>query len=381
MSELVPQQVPLSAELRLTIERALEHEANSKAPSTRRAYAADWADFSAWCARLGFEPLPAGENVVRLYLSWLADVRHTEPLPDGSLPKPLKLSTIERRLSAIAMAHRLKGLISPTDAPIVKEHWKGIRRAHHRARSSAPKRAIQAGELRELVGSIRGDALIDVRDRALLLLTFLGAFRRSEVAALTRANLDFDPLGVVCRLEESKTNQLGDEIERVAISRSADPAICAVRALERWLAAAGISEGAVFRSVNRERLGARLSSDGVYDAVRRRVLDVLCAWLERNAPGDAAVKALRTKDGRFVRARFSDAVLDDLLKRFALPPLYDPRTVGAHSLRSGFVTTARRLRKPDHAIRRQTRHKTTAMLDRYTHSMELWDDNASRGLL
>jgi integrase len=201
-----------------------------------------------------------------------------------------------------------------------------------RARKPTPKRAIRDSELRELVAAIPMDGTLrDTRDRALL-LTFLGGFRRSEVAAFDVADLAFDPtLGVVCTIQFSKTNQQGDP-ERVAIARNADPAICAVRWTEKWLQQAGIRERKAFRHIlTGNRIGDELSGDGIYDAVRGRALGALCLWLERNKKDDEDVHPLRTKSGRWVVARFTDAVLDHLLQKFELPALFDPRLVGAHS--------------------------------------------------
>lgn len=395
----------LSPELDATLRAALEHDAASKSANTRRAYAADWSDVLDYCARHGFTALPMPVPIARLYFSWLANVRHTEahnlsefPIKETGEPDlprgmrvhddgkaywdPLKLSTIDRRRAAIAFEHERAGYVPPTASPAFKNHFKGIENSL-RHRRPTPKRAIQDDDLRELVAAIPMDGTLkETRDRALLLLIFLGGFRRSEVAAFDTSDLQFDPtLGVVCTIQFSKTNKKGDP-ERVAIMRNADPAICAVRWTEKWLRQAGIRSGKAFRHVlTGNRIGDALSGDGIYDAVRGRVLHALCLWLERHANEDSDLQAVRTKTGRWVASRFTDAVLDKLLKKYELPAFFDPRLVGAHSLRSGLVTTARRKRRPDYAIKRQTRHKNDTMLDRYTHSMTIWDDNVSRDLL
>lgn len=372
IDEALPTPTPLSRELEETIRRALELEANAKAPNTRRAYVADWRDFQSYCTANGFPSLPAPPRVVQLYLTYLAD--YCTPPP--------KIATIKRRLAAIAKAHQLRDLPSPTRTNMVKHTMEGIVRAYHKTRGRVPKRSIQDDELRELLRFIPGDRLIELRDRALTLFTFLGAFRRSEVSKLQYHNLTFDKQGVVIRLSEAtKTNQFQEEIETIAIKSNPDPALCPVVNLQKWLAAANITEGAIFRNLKNGQIGESLSAGAIYDVVRARVLDRLCAWLNDNAPDDEIIKNLKRKDGTFIRSRFTGPMLDTLLSAYQLPPLFDPRSVGAHSLRSGFVTTARRKHRPDHGIQRQGRWKDPRMLDVYTHSQDVWINNPTDGLI
>lgn len=91
--------------------RLIQH---AKADNTRRAYQADWKDFSAWCEKYLRVPLPATPETVAYYLA------------DRSLE--LKTSTLQRRLAAIAVAHCTAGFESPTKSAQVKLVWAGIRR-------------------------------------------------------------------------------------------------------------------------------------------------------------------------------------------------------------------------------------------------------------
>ena len=115
--------------------------------------------------------------------------------------------------------------------------------------------------------------------------------------------------------------------------------------------------------------------------MRARVLDGLWEWLALNAKDDPEVARLRRRNGTWVRSRFTNDVLARLVERYQLPPTLDARSVGAHSLRSGFVTAARAAGKPDHAIREITGHESERMLNVYTHSQSLWKNTASRDLL
>src|SRR5262249_40067772 len=80
-------------------EKASEYLHQAKAPNTRKAYRADWADFVAWCKRYRREPLPARPDTVAYYLA--------------DLSSRLKVSTLQRRLATIAEAHRAAGHDSP----------------------------------------------------------------------------------------------------------------------------------------------------------------------------------------------------------------------------------------------------------------------------
>lgn len=103
-----------------------------------------------------------------------------------------------------------------------------------------------------------------MRDRALMLLGFHGAFRRSELVALDVEDLAMDPArGIIVRVRKSKTDQLGAGAD-VAIPFNAQPALCPVRALETWRAVSGVRAGALFRAVDRHgRVGSRLDGRDV----------------------------------------------------------------------------------------------------------------------
>src|SRR3546814_9889503 len=95
------------------------------------------------------------------------------------------------------------------------------------------------------------DSLEGLRDRALLSFAFAsGGRRRSEVAAANMRDLRrISDKGYIYRLEHSKTQQAG-----VTASSTPDKPVLdrAALALEEWLDAAGITEGAIFRRRSEE---------------------------------------------------------------------------------------------------------------------------------
>ncbi len=209
-------------------ERAREFAGQSQSASTRRAYRADWADFVRWCAGVGQPALPASAVAVASYLAGLAAAG-------------LKASTISRRRAAIRYAHQAAGEEPPTGRLEVAATVAGIRRAL----GTAPTRKAPAltTDLRAMVGQLP-NTLRGVRDRALLLVGFAGAFRRSELVALDLADIEEAPDGIIVTIRQSKTDQEGAG-EIVGIPRGEHLDTCPVRALTAWLQAAGIREGLV----------------------------------------------------------------------------------------------------------------------------------------
>ena len=168
---LVPVAVAaLPAILAPDLERAADLAREEKAAATRRAYGSDFAIFRAWCASRGVSALPATAESVAAFLACEVD-------------RGIKPSTIGRRVAAIRYAHKLAGHPVPTDDERVKATVRGIRRAL----GTAPRKKTPA--VAEMIISMAigtGDGLKGIRDRALLLLGFAGAFRRSELIALDR---------------------------------------------------------------------------------------------------------------------------------------------------------------------------------------------------
>jgi integrase len=181
------------ARLELVAEDARDFAAHAKAANTLKAYRIDWADFSEWCALHRLESLPAEPRTVALYLSDLASTH--------------KVSTLYRRLSGISQAHQAAGFPTPTTDAQVRLVFQGIRRTLGSA--PAQKNAAITAEVRAMVETLSPVSVISMRDRALLLVGFAGAFRRSELVALDIADVVFNSDGLVVQVRRSKTDQEG----------------------------------------------------------------------------------------------------------------------------------------------------------------------------
>jgi site-specific recombinase XerD len=219
----VVEQPTLPAELTATLELAADFAKASKAKATQDAYGCDFRVFESWCRSRGLSALPATPESL---CAFLAD--------QATLGK--RASTLGRRLAAIRHFHRTAGYDTPTSDEKVKAVLSGIRRTI----GAAPVRKRAATADIVIAMSPTATSLRALRNRAIILFGFAGAFRRSELVALNVEDIEETPEGMLVTLRRSKTDQEGLG-RRVAIPRG--EIACPVAALRAWLDAAGITEG------------------------------------------------------------------------------------------------------------------------------------------
>lgn len=303
---------PPSARAAMALAKAQAYRDAADAPSTLRAYASDLRNYQAWCARHGMTALPATPEVVGAYLA--------------AAGEGYAMPTLRRRVAAIARASGVTGHPLDTKHPAIRETLRGIGRTHgSRGRRSA---ALTTSEIKKL-SLVCEPGLAGDRDRALLLIGFAGALRRSELVALDVEHLAWSNDGVKLLLGKSKTDKEGKGVE-IMIVYGRHEATCPVRALRGWLEAGSIKSGPAFRKVNKAgRVEARRLSE---DAVRQILL--------RRA-AQAGVKG----------------------------SLAEP--VSPHGLRAGFVTTAYRNGVPDEEIMGHTRHRSLTTMRSYVRRAKL----------
>jgi site-specific recombinase XerD len=322
--------VAVLADVVLTEDEARYVEA-ARAANTVRGYRADWTDFTTWCTEHGHSPLPADPAAITGYLTALA-------------ARGLKVGTLSRRLSAITFAHAVHDLPDPTTGARVLAVWEGIRRTHTTPpRQATPLMPPLLHDVLDAQPTTRTWSTRDfepdlagLRDRALLLVGFVTALRRSEIAALDVDHVEDHPRGLVLSIPRSKTNQVGTQPELVVIPHGVNPLRCPVTALRGWLDAAHITTGPVFRPVSKGN-----------HAQPRRLHPESVNTLIRNA-----------------------------IQRSGT----DPTGYSAHSLRAGFVTHAHLRGATDRAIAHQTRHRSLATLGTYVRIHHAWTDNAATQL-
>lgn len=303
---------------------------DAKAPATRRAYQQDWADFASWCVAMGRESLPANTETVTAYVRYCYEQNQ-------------RGKTIGRMISALVFVHKAKAIPWKEQKETALQVLSGLRRRRAGTEQVTKKDPMTPRLLRRVVSALSGrddNPIADARDRALILVGWTGAFRRSELVATDVKDLERQPDGsIVIKVGKSKTDQEGKGATKV-LPIAGDPELCAVAALDLWLNAAEIDTGPVFRGVT-----------DVGTVRKGRLTDRSAAEIIK--------RALR-------RAGFSE----DFVKKYS-----------GHSLRSGFITEARRAGKPDHEIMAQTQHKSREMLDEYTHIIDQVRTSAARGLL
>jgi integrase len=199
------------------------------------SYQAAWQDFIAWCEAAGLPSLPAVPETVGTFLAARASTHKT--------------ASLGLRLVAIGQAHRLAGHRLDIRHPAIRETMKGIHRTHGTA--PAKKDAAVSAVIRDAVDALaKRPGLRPLRDRALLLVGFAAALRRSELVALDVADVAFVPEGLILTLRRSKTDAEGRGV-KIAIPFGSSERTCPVLTLGAWLKAVGIETGAVFRSANR----------------------------------------------------------------------------------------------------------------------------------
>lgn len=300
-------------------DKARAHAAGALSERTRDAYADQWKWFLAWCAEHEEIALPVAPIVLAGYLTARAEAGW-------------KVNSLGQALAAVTHEHVKAGQPSPRAHPEFVEMWRGLRKSlGTRANQKAP---LSADWLREML-EVLPEGIRGVRDRAILLTGFAGGFRRSELSALTVDDVRFHPQGVELLVRRSKTDQAGRGQVKV-IAYGAHPETCPVRALEDWLELAGLTEGPLFRPIDR------------HENIRPRALT-------------AHSIARLVKEG----ARLAGL---------------DETQFSGHSLRAGFVTSATLGGAPEAAVMDQTGHRSVEMVRRYTRRLDAWKKPASGNL-
>jgi site-specific recombinase XerD len=297
-----------------SLDQAREFARQSKAENTLRGYRADWRDFCAWCESHGACPLPASPETVAAYIAECAG--------------RFKVGSIQRRLNAIAEAHKATGLDSPTSAGMVRNTLKGIRRTLGTA--AVQKAPTLTDDIRAMVDATDA-GLIGPRDRAVILLGFAGAFRRSELVGLDIADRAFGKDGLTVTLRRSKTDQDGAG-RKIGIPYGSNPETCPVRTIQAWIEQAALTGGALFRSINRH--------------------------------------------GQVQASRLSGIDVARVVKKLAQRAGLDATAYAGHSLRAGHATSAAIAGASERSIMKQTGHRSVQMVRRYIRDGSLFRENS-----
>jgi site-specific recombinase XerC len=312
----------LPSELAAPVAQLLEA---AKRPNTLRAYRSDWRAFTSWCERTGLAALPAQPQTVAAYIA------------DRQLD--LAPSTLQRHVASISTAHKTASYPSPCESELVRTTLQGLRAVYRPTAKRTGRKgkapALTAEQMRSIVSAVGNDPA-GLRDKALLLLGYKAALRRSELAGIDWEHIEMQPEGIVLHLHNSKTDK-SHTGQRVAVVAEGG-GFCAVQAVEAWRRwcthQTDTQTGAVFRSVNKHlHLGERLSTASV---------------------------------GAIVTVRAAEVGLDG---------------VTAHSLRRGHLTEAHRRGRSEADMMHTSRHKSVAVFRGYLDDADLFSRATGRGLL
>ncbi len=248
----LPGHVAGSGRLDRLVDTARGYADHALAENTRKAYARDWAGFTRWCRMKGANPLPPSPELVGLYITDLA--------APSSKARPLSVASIERRLAGLSWGYAQRGMRLDRRDRHISSVLAGIRRRH--AQPPAQKEAIGPDDLRAMLATL-GHDLRGLRDRAMLLLGFAGALRRSELVGIDLAKDDtIDGSGWVEILDAGVLVTLRGKTgwREIEIARESSATTCPVQALERWLDFAKIELPRLCRRAFRSALQATLST-------------------------------------------------------------------------------------------------------------------------
>jgi integrase len=299
---------------RLRTERAKFTESNLS-PLTISGYSYDWAMFKAWCEGMRLSSLPATAETVSLYLTWLLD-------------QGKKITTARRRNCAIVHFHRLAGCESPVNEEI-QELLRGAQRLLlEKPRQMRPLSLVQLRQISSLLheeGTARA-----MRDRALLMVGFASALRRSNLATLRMEDVDLVDEGLILSIGREKQDQEGKG-RLIGIPKGTGVHTCPVRCLAEWVSIRGGEPGPLFPRLNNAHKGQAMDGECVHRVVHR------CVRMIGLDPTDR---------------------------------------YGGHSLRAGFITAAGEAGVGELLIAAQSGHKNLEMVRRYFRRTHLFRSNA-----
>jgi site-specific recombinase XerD len=305
----------LAEQLEQLTNQTREFIESSKTNNTMKAYASDWSQFEMFCNHFEFISMPAAPRVVARYAAFMAVQKR-------------KVATIQRHLASISMKHKAENYESPTNSVDVQSALQGIRKKL--GEPQVQKDPLLIEDVRRIMCLLPND-IRGKRDRALLLIGFAGAFRRSELVSIQFQHVEVTRSGLVILLPRSKTDQEGHG-RKVAIPYGSNIDTCPVRAFQDWVEATKLNSGFLFRPINKS---GRVQNNGI--------------------TGKTVARLVKSYVGRVG---------------------LDPNRFAGHSLRAGLATSAAAAGASMMSIQKQTGHRSN-VVNRYIREGDLFKENAA----
>ena len=368
-------------------ESAAQYAKNASGPGTQAAYRSAWKIFSAWCTTIGREPLSGDPGLLALYLTKRAE--------DG-----LTVSSLQVARAAIRAAHRLAGIPLNLEDPRLGLVMEGIVRTHGvrpRRRAAPAIPDILRRLLTALPAPNTPDAAapaLAARHRAMLLIGFGAALRRSEIVALSVDDITVvDNRGLTVLVRRSKTDQHGQGRTIAIWANHRDPDFCPLAAYEAWMAFRRAAPDGAFAPAKLFVEPPALSAAGLPDSDKTDSflpVSQRSALLSKSLPTMQAASAPHattawevekpffcgiTSAGGLMRGKMSDKVVARLMKQACVLAGLDPKKFSGHSLRRGLLTAAGDLQLPLVDLMRQSRHRSVHTALGYIESGDAWRNN------
>lgn len=356
----------------------------ARAEATRRGYASDWARFEDWCARHGARALPASPLTVEAYLA-AADEERRHRGGDPYAP-----ATLRRWVAAINHVHSSANEPAPGTTQQVKDALDGI--ARRRAGAGFQTHQVEPlsiTHLSTISAAIAADAtwpacVRSLRDRAVLLAGFGGAFRRSELAALTLGDATLRPDGLHLRVRRSKTDQHAEGLVK-GIPAAGDPFLCAPCAVRRWTTFLQVADNHDLPGVLAHLMTPGALHPGSTPAGTDNPAPASDGHICRQRAavgGDPSRPLFRSLDrhGNVSGRALTGHAVGAIVKHWVLRVGLDPDVYAGHSLRAGFVTEAARGQATVLEICHQTGHRSPATVQKYLRERDPMATNAATKL-
>ncbi len=298
---------------------------NAAAHNTLKSYQSDLVVFYHWCLENNKCPLPCSSIDLAHFLADQSD--------DG-----FAISTIKRRAASVSWLHRKAGFLgklNPRESPFIKETLVNLSK-DHRDKPVDKATELNTELIREMVILCKNEKnrLKGLRNRALILLGFSSALRRSNLCKIRLEDINIVIQGLEIYIPSSKTDQTGRG-HVVRLARGQVPATCPVSAFKDWIDAAGIEEGYLFRPISK---GGKVT-------------------------GHESISAYTIT-----------LIIQELMLKLEVA---HPDKYSAHSLRSGFASTAAQNGASIQSIKTQGNWRSDGSLMRYIRNREDWEVAAS----
>ena len=289
------------------------------ADNTQRARNTDTSSYFIFCRLILpnkneiYDPYPITEKKVDEFICYLADV------------KKLKFNTIYRTVSTLNQIKiEQDGEQATILTPQIKLLLKGLK--HEKGINQEPARAITYNMLCEIMSTCNQSS-IEYRNRIILLVGWLGAFRRSEISKLQLQDFIFEENGLIIKIRKSKTDQ--------------------------------DSSGAYIGIPNAPK-------EALFDPVQS-IKNYIERYHKESIPTDPFFPRIgrHLKESYLLPAKYRPISAHGVNEAIVYHGKQAGYRISSHGLRRGLITELAKLGVPERHIMMLSRHKSTATMRRY----------------